>query len=167
MIPDHTPIEMADEEPSQESPHESAGHHHHGPTAERVAARDVIVAALAQRPPCPVCAAVTTCRCATPEGYSRTDAQAELIERALITYGHLPEPHVEDPFDPEEVAHWLAERSGFARYIVEDGWKRLMESDRDVELAAFKAQQRVPSGEVDMVKAGKAALLAWHQAKTV
>jgi len=111
-----------------------------------------------------VCKHTTPCRCVRPDDYSPTETRAVLIEQALMHYGHLDRPEQSDAFDPEEAARWLADRSGFPRYVgVEDGWHRLLEAEIDVELAAVKAMQRVASEDVALVRAAKAALLAWHQ----
>jgi hypothetical protein len=94
--------------------------------------------------------------------------RAELVEDALIAYGYLPEPVEVSKFNAEETARWLAERTGFPRYaLVADGWRRLLESEADVELAAAKAIGRVSGGEVEVVKGAKSALLAWHAANKV
>lgn len=159
---EHTEVEITEPE---EVPTPTAGpiHVHDHPSA-----LDIIRASLATPLPCPVCGRTDSCRCIRPEGHSIVDQQAALIEQALIQYRHLPDPEDAGEFDPEEVAQWLAERSGFVRYTqVENGWKRLLEAEVDVELATLKALQRVPSSEVEMVKAAKAGLLAWHQSRTV
>ena len=160
MIPDHTDVEV--DEPVEEPETPTAPTHTH----DRPGARDVILAALAQALPCPVCGRTDPCRCLRPADYSPTAERATLIEQALILYGHLPQPEGEAvAFDAIETAQWLADRSGFPRYTqVHEGWRRIIESEADVELATIKALQRVPTDEVEMVKAAKAALLAWHQA---
>ena len=163
---EYTDVEMAEPE---DVDHE----HGHEPQAPRPqghpSAHDVILGALGQRLPCPSCGSLDPCRCAPVDGYSPTEARATLIEQGLALYGYLPSPDDERaPFDPEEAAQWLADRSGFPRYTqVENGWRRILEAEADVELAAIKAQKRVPTDEVEMVKAAKAALLAWHQSKAV
>lgn len=161
MIPEHDPIEI--EEPVEEPTHD------HPPATpvdpNRPALHDVLTACLAQRLPCPVCGRTDApCRCVRPVDYSETHERATLIEQALRLYGFLPpEDDADRGFDAEETAQWLADRSGFVRYTqVKDGWRRLLEAEADVELATIKALPRVPSDEVEMVKAAKAALLAWH-----
>lgn len=158
--------EMVEPVPTPEPPPPAAPEapHRH----DRPSPHDIVVGALAQALPCPVCGRTEPCRCARPEGYSPTEARARLIVEALALFGHLPPLEEEGAFDPEEVAQWLAERSGFPRYTqAEDGWRKILESERDVELAAIKAMQRVPSDEVEIVKGAKASLLAWHQSRTV
>jgi hypothetical protein len=160
MIPEHEPIEVA--EPVAE---EAAGSAHaHPPATGHPDVHGVLVACLAQTLPCPVCGRTEACRCARPPEYSATSERATLIEQALIHYGYLPDPKPLPVFDEVETAQWLAERSGFARYTqVKDGWRRLIESEIDVEIATTNALRRVPTDEVEIVKAAKAALLAWHQ----
>lgn len=158
---EHTPVEVETpvSTPGDEGPPSP-------PPANRPSVRDVLVGCLSQRLPCPVCERLESCRCLPPEGYSPTGVRATLIEQALVLYGYLPDPEHDHPFDAEETAEWLAGRSGHPRYVqVKDGWQRLIESEADVELAAIHAGRRVPSDEVDMVKAARAALLAWHQRK--
>lgn len=164
MIPEHTDVEV--DEPVDEPTVEA---HTHAHMHDRPSAHDVILAAVAQALPCPVCGRTEPCRCVRPQDYSPTAERASLIEKALILYGHLPEPEGEAPvFDAEETAQWLADRSGFARYTqVHEGWRRLTEAEADVELATVYALRRVPTDEVEMVKAAKAALLAWHQSGKV
>lgn len=136
-------------------------HQHEIPTP-----RAVIAACLAQAIPCTACGASQACDC--PERRPETEVRAELVEDALITYGYLPEPVEVSKFNAEETARWLAERTGFPRYaLVADGWRRLLESEADVELAAAKAIGRVSGGEVEVVKGAKSALLAWHAANKV
>lgn len=173
MIPEYNEPEMVEDdaqeaEAAPQEPQEAEhAHQAHPEPAARSAALDAIVRGLAEVPPCPVCSRTTPCRCLPPQGYSRVEAQGRLVEAALRAVGLLPDEHVEPrPFDPAEVAEFLAERSGFPRYTqVEDGWKRLIESEADVNTAAAYAMQRVSSGEVDMVKAARAALLEWHAAR--
>lgn len=158
---EHTEVEIDE---GEETPAPSPPHDHHHPSAH-----DVIVAALAQRLPCQHCGSIEACACPVAEERARIEERATLIESALATFRYLPTPGDEpEPFNAEETAQWLAERSGFVRYTqVKDGWKRLLEAEADVELATIKAMTRVPTSEVDMVKAAKAALLSWHSAKAV
>lgn len=168
FIPEYDEPEMVEPEPHDhpqtvEEPERDPGGHRH--PLGRSVALEAIVRGLSEVPPCPVCGRTVPCRCLPPQGYSRVEAQGRLVEAALLAVGLLVEERIEPrPFDPEEVAEFLADRSGFARYTqVEEGWRRLMESEQDVEVAASYAMRRVSSGEVDMVKAAKAALLEWHQ----
>jgi len=159
---EHTDVEIDEGEaaPPPESPQSPEGHRH--------SPHQIIVAALAQRLPCRNCGSIDPCRCVPVPESARTEERASIIEQALALYGYLPSAEAERTFDPEETARWLADRSGFVRYTqVTDGWRRLIEAEPDVELAAIKALQRVPTDEVEMVKAAKAALLAWHQSKDV
>lgn len=162
---EHTEVEV--DEPVD--PPETHEHPAAPADPSRPALHDVLAACLAQRLPCPVCSRTEPCRCVRPLDYSETHERADLIEQALILYGYLPKPDDgSGGFDAEETAQWLANRSGFARYTqVEEGWRRLVEAEADVELAAIKAMKRVPSDEVEMVKAARAALLAWHEAGRV
>lgn len=59
--------------------------------------------------------------------------------------------------DYEAMARWLADRSSFPRYLVQDGWRRLLESDRDVDLAHSKASARY--GQSDEAAAVRQHLL--------
>lgn len=165
MIPEHDPIEVEEpvEEPTPEKPATPVN-------PDRPALHDVLVACIAQRLPCPVCKRTDApCRCVRPLDYSETNERATLIEQALRLYGYLPPEEGESQgFDAAETAQWVADRSGHPRYVqVENGWQRLLESEADVELATIHALRRVPTDEVEMVKAAKAALLAWHQSEKV
>ena len=90
-------------------------------------AHDVVRAVLATRLPHPS---------ASP------DDRATLIVAALIEHGHLPRPdhtHTPTADDVEEFAQWLAERSQFPRYTTPDGWRRIIASPTDVNVATAKA----------------------------
>ena len=68
------------------------------------------------------------------------DDRAHLIVAALIEHGHLPRPeHTTTPEDIEEFAQWLAEQSQFPRYTTPDGWRRIVASTADVNVATAKA----------------------------
>ena len=166
FIPDHTDVEIEEPVEAPQMPHE---HPEAGVPTDPLhpSVHDIVVGCLAQALPCPVCGRTDPCRCVRPVDYSPTEARATLIEKALIHFGHLPDPGVgEAAFDPEETARWLADRSGHPRYVqVEDGWRRLIESENDVELASIHATRRVSGSEVETVKAAKSALLGWHQAR--
>lgn len=93
-------------------------------------AYDVVLAALAQPLP-PV----------EPER-PQTEARARLVVAALIAHGHLPDPNTDtEPSlaDVEAQARWLAAASRHPRYLVEDGWRKVMASDADVNVAAAAA----------------------------
>lgn len=161
-IPEHDPIEVA--EPGADAP--GSAHAHAPADPNRPDLHGVLVACLAQVLPCPACGKTEPCRCLRPADYSATVERALLIESALVHYGFLPNPE-EAEFNAEEVAQWLAERSGFPRYTMQDGWRKLLESEPDVEVATINAIRRVPTSEVEQVRAAKAALLSWHQHKGV
>lgn len=126
------------------------------------APRDVIVAALAVALPCPVCGREATCRCIKPAGYSATEERATLIEAALIEHGHLAPP--ERPAteqDIDDAARWLADKSRHPRYVdVEEGWRKLLESSADVELACACAARSASQSDVETIARVRGLLLA-------
>lgn len=124
---------------------------------------DVVTAALAVHPPCPVCGLPTVCRCLPPEGYDRTRAHAELVVAALVEHGHLPRPAQAPSRDEvEELARWLAGASRFPRYTVEGGWQRIMAADADVNVAAaYAARNCATDAEREDVSVAKGVLLRW------
>lgn len=73
---------------------------------------------------------------------ARLDAQAHLVWVALVEHGLIVDQ--EKPAAPteagmEEVAQYLAKASRFARWSG-DGWRQLLTSDVDVDLAFTKAK---------------------------
>lgn len=123
-------------------------------------ARDIIVVALTVPLP------------AREDEQVRVAERAALIEAALIEHGHLPKPYTA-PTDEEveDTARWLATESQFPRYTVEagpdtpPGWRRLMASTTDVNVAAAKALTlAVTDAYRDDVIRAKHTLLAWHHA---
>lgn len=109
--------------------------------------RDVILAALVVPMPCPVCGKTERCRCVRPEGHSDRQDRAALIEQALSEYGLLAPVH-EQGESVEEMAQWLAEVSAFPRYTqVKDGWRTILQSEADIDLAVGQARSRVTGGE--------------------
>lgn len=139
-----------------------------GPQADRSATmpkhaapptvHDVIVAALATALPCPSCGSQRPCRCLRPDGYSETTERAKLVEAALVQHGHI---HVEEPEpDDEQLARWLAARSRFPRYAVDDGWRKVLQSEADVEVAAAYAAKNASQSGLEDVARVKARLLS-------
>lgn len=76
-----------------------------------------------------------------PGDRNAAESRAALIEAALIQHGHLTAPGGGGPTlaEVEDVARWLADQSMFARYTMDGGWKRLLASNADVNVAAAKA----------------------------
>lgn len=114
-------------------------------------ARDVVLAALSVVLP--------------PRDRPDIEDRADLIVAALREHGHLPtEQHVASLADVEDVARWLAAESRFARYITADGWRRIMQSDADVNVAATYANTHAfTDDERQAVGEAKSVLLRWHQ----
>lgn len=129
-------------------------------------ARDVILAALSTVLPCPKCGRTEKCRCLVKDARPQIDRRADLVVAALIEHGHLPSPDAPvGEREVEDVAKWLAAESRHPRYTaVEDGWRRLMTSDADVEVAAANAQRYATTdGDMGSVKSAKGVLLRWHR----
>ena len=90
--------------------------------------------------------------------------RTEIIAAALRQYGFLAAAEEVPEFNPEEAARFLAERSGFPRYTqVTDGWRKLLQSERDVEVASSYALRMASSAEVEAIRSTTAALKRWHQ----
>lgn len=104
---------------------------------------EIVTAALAVPLPCPVCERTETCRCVRPEGYSPTAVRADLIVAALTEYGHLEDDSYVSEIDVVQAAKDLGRLSRFIRYTG-DGWKRVRESEADVNLAYNKASAEQP-----------------------
>jgi hypothetical protein len=118
----------------------------------------------------PTAHAVITAALAQPLPGDQQDVhqRAVLIEAALIQHGHLPEPQgaaqAPSQDEVEEIARWLAERGAHPRHVVvEDGWKRLIESPVDVDLAGACAQRRVGNHGLDEVLRAVDVLKRWHR----
>jgi hypothetical protein len=101
---------------------------------------------------------------------ARIDAQAEMVQVALAEHGLLVDQ--DQPAGPtgtemEEVAKFLAEQSRFARYAGE-GWRMLLDSDVDVNVAFTKAKAATEGSEKAVTEAlGRARdlLVAWIAAR--
>ncbi len=128
---------------------------------------DVVVAALAVPFPCPVCGRAETCGCAKPTGWSPTTMRARLVVAALIEHGHLPDPDQTAPVtaDYERAAQWLADQSGHPRYEG-DGWARIMQSSRDVEMAHASADRRLGGVGREGLARTRAMLLDYHRTRS-
>lgn len=110
---------------------------------------DVIHEVLLQPVVCEKCGKVT-CRCMFAKA-GRLRNQAQMLHDALIDEGLLhveqAEPTAED-FDV--LARWLADQSQHPRYVmIEEGWRKLLESEQDVTVAYAAALKTVgtPSQE--------------------
>lgn len=126
--------------------------------------RDVIEAALAVNLPCPLCGATTPCRCLRPEGYSPLNARAALIEAALTQQGMLADGKAEPTqADIDEAAMMLAAKSRHPRYISStDGWRKILQSVSDVEVAYRQAAANVPATQQQPLNDLRTLLVAWH-----
>lgn len=122
--------------------------------------REVVVAALAVPLPCPACGRAEACRCIRPEGWSATEARADLVVAALIEHGHLPDPdpRAVTPEDLERAAQWLAKASRHPRYE-ETGWRKILQSEADVEMASAQAERWGASDKATLAEV-RALLLA-------
>jgi hypothetical protein len=107
---------------------------------------DVVVAALAQ-----------------PLTDTTVEARAGLIVAALTRYGHLPAPEVRPTLGSvHRAAQWLAEASGHPRYTQsDDGWRKLLQSEGDVDCAATAAYRYAGADESyrDQIRGVRAVLL--------
>lgn len=111
--------------------------------------REVIVAALAVALPCPSCGKAEVCRCIKPAGYSHVEERAKLVEAALLERGLLAGPTGElTRDDVEQMARWLADQSEHPRYWGE-GWRRLLESEVDVDVAYTAASTRASQSALE------------------
>jgi hypothetical protein len=129
----------------------------------------VIREALLQPIPCPKCSSTKACRCLVGRA-ARIDAQAEMVQVALAEHGLLVDqgqPAAPTGTEMEEVAKFLAEQSRFARYAGE-GWRMLLDSDVDVNVAFTKAKAATEGSEKAVTEAlGRARdlLVAWIAAR--
>lgn len=129
---------------------------------------DVITTALAVPLPCPVCTRAEVCRCVKPEGYSPLAERATLIRAALVQYGHVTDPAATEPSygDLEAAAKLLATRSRHPRYDYPEGHARLLESDRDVQVAYAQAERHgATSDDLQRLGAARDLLLDHHQTR--
>lgn len=113
-------------------------------------AREVIVAALAVRPP----------------DTDRPDIEwrADLIVAALTEHGHLPDLSGPPTYtEIQDTAHWLAEQSRHPRYGGGTGWAKVLESETDVEVAYTAAVRFATSREVEALAAARKVLLDYHR----
>jgi hypothetical protein len=111
--------------------------------------KDVIREALLQPVPCPTCTDTKPCWCALNRA-ARLEWQVDAIANALMAADLLVSSQpasAPTESDMAEVARFLAQESRFVRYYdaadPEDaGWKALLTSRADVELAYSKAKAR-------------------------
>lgn len=88
----------------------------------------------------------------------RLDAVLAAHAAALAAAGCLIVPELaptEDELD--SVAKWMAGKSGFPRYVDNDGWRHLRRHPRDVEVAYAKARDNIGSTGDDQLHALVAA----------
>ena len=112
--------------------------------------RDVVLASLA-----------VTIPASDPE---RPDVEqrADLIVAALIQHGFLHVSSTEPTRDEvHDVARWLADASRHPRYVAVDGWRKLLESDADVEVAAHAALRNASQREAEDIGHAKRTLLTY------
>lgn len=126
---------------------------------------DVIREALLQPIPCPNCSSMKTCRC-MPQRAKRLEIRAGVIHGALVAAGLLATPQqAPAEAEMEDVARFLARESRFVRYYDPDdpsdeGWRQLLASPADVDLAAAKAKARTEGGDKETTEAlGRAVRL--------
>lgn len=92
---------------------------------------------------CPV-ALVPTVAAVDDDTAEQTRADLALV--ALVDSARLAAMGEPDDSEVEEVAEWLAEQSDHPRYCqVKDGWRKLLTSTADVEVAYAAAVKRLGS----------------------
>jgi hypothetical protein len=106
-----------------------------------------------------VCGKTDPCRCVRPEGHSDRQDRAALIEQSLSEYGLLAPVQEREGETVEELAQWLAEVSQFPRYTVADGWKRILQSEADIDIATVNARTKVTGAEAQRLTTVRVILL--------
>jgi len=131
----------------------------------------VIKAALMHPVPCKTCGNVmhNPADMDTPHDQGdvdyRLDWTAQLIVDALTEHGHLASSTDQEPAPIEDVAKWLAEQSGHARYLYGDTWKTLLDPATEnnvhhAHAAALEVHKHPGRGYEADLAAARDALLA-------
>lgn len=128
---------------------------------------DIVRTALAEPVACPSCGSAKPCRC-VPQAAARLDTMAQRIVERLTGAGLLhaePEPPREaTQTDVDEAARWLAGQTRHPRYSGDDGWRRVLESEVNIEhayAAAVRAANPITTQHSTNLAAAKALLLGW------